>query len=324
MVSLVVEKVIILFSMAAITFIAGMLPLKLFSELRKNNDLRARSMWRTAICICSCFSGGIFLSACLLDLLPEVEEKFEEIKENIKEKYGKEIEYPLAHFVMCCGFFLILIIEQTVLHYQEKIVQEGEPQPLLSDSGTTPPTNAHQRYSYEANDTHDGHGHSHMSHSLLQVNNNSTSSLRSIMLLVALAFHSVFEGIAVGLQDNSSDLISIFIAVICHKSVMAFSLGLNIAQSDLSLMSFFISNVIFSISSPLGVGLGIGIAGMPSSLTLDIINGTLQGIAGGTFLYVTFFEILPHELDVPTKRLMKVSFILLGFGSFCGLLFLSH
>ena len=42
-------------------------------------------------------------------------------------------------------------------------------------------------------------------------------------------------------------------------------------------MSFFISNVIFSISSPLGVGLGIGIAGMPSSLTLDIINGTLQG-----------------------------------------------
>ena len=51
---------------------------------------------------------------------------------------------------------------------------------------------------------------------------------------------------------------------------------------------------------------------------------TFSGIAGGTFLYVTFFEILPHELDVPTKRLMKVSFILLGFGSFCGLLFLSH
>ena len=51
---------------------------------------------------------------------------------------------------------------------------------------------------------------------------------------------------------------------------------------------------------------------------------TISGIAGGTFLYVTFFEILPHELDVPTKRLMKVSFILLGFGSFCGLLFLSH
>ena len=79
MVSLVVEKVIILFAMAAITFIAGMVPLKLFSELRKNNDLRTRSVLRTVICICSCFSGGIFLSACLLDLLPEVEEKFEEV-----------------------------------------------------------------------------------------------------------------------------------------------------------------------------------------------------------------------------------------------------
>ena len=88
MVSLVAEKVIILFSMAAITFIAGMVPLKLFSELRKNNDLRARSVWRTAICICSCFSGGIFLSACLLDLLPEVEEKFEQVSRN---QYQKEI-----------------------------------------------------------------------------------------------------------------------------------------------------------------------------------------------------------------------------------------
>ena len=75
---------------------------------------------------------------------------FGQIKENVKEKYGTDIEYPLAHFVMCCGFFLILIIEQTVLHYQEKTVLEaGEPQPLLPESGTTSINNARQRYSYE-------------------------------------------------------------------------------------------------------------------------------------------------------------------------------
>ena len=32
----------------------------------------------------------------------------------------------------------------------------------------------------------------------------------------------------------------------------------------------------------------------------------MQGIAGGTFLYITFFEVLPHELNIPSKRLWKV------------------
>merc|ERR1712105_108184 len=109
----------------------------------------------------------------------------------------------------------------------------------------------------------DGHGHhhSHATHSLFQ-----HSALRSLMLLIALSFHSVFEGMAIGLQDSSASLVSIFIAVIVHKAVMAFSLGLNIAGSDLSPKSFLISNIIFAISSPIGVGIGIGVSDLPSSL----------------------------------------------------------
>ena len=160
------------------------------------------------------------------------------------------------------------------------------------------------------------------------------------MLLVALSFHSVFEGVAIGLQENSGQLISIFIAVIIHKAVMAFSLGLNIAQSSLSRRTFVISNVLFSLSSPIGVGFGIAMEGLPPSLSTDICNGILQGnsggvaetafyillpgVAGGTFLYITFFEVLPHEMNVPNKRLLKVFFVMLGFASISGLLFISH
>ena len=74
----------------------------------------------------------------------------------------------------------------------------------------------------------------------------------------------IILGIAIGLQENSGQLISIFIAVITHKAVMAFSLGLNIAQSELSLRSFIISNIMFSLASPVGVGIGIAMAGLPS------------------------------------------------------------
>ena len=78
-VSLMTEKVITLLSMTAITFLFGMLPIKLFSQLRHNHDSNSRGRWRTIISFCSCFSGGVFIAACLLDLLPDVEEKIDQV-----------------------------------------------------------------------------------------------------------------------------------------------------------------------------------------------------------------------------------------------------
>ena len=66
---------------------------------------------------------------------------------------------------------------------------------------------------------------------------------------------------------------------------MAFSLGLNIAQSDLSLRNFVLSNVVFSLSSPMGVGIGIGMCGMPPSLPHDICSGLLQGKNSSKYTY---------------------------------------
>merc|ERR1712112_617048 len=164
-------------------------------------------------------------------------------------------------------------------HFQENWIQESEErQHLLSQ---TP----YQQQPVSSGASNDGHGH--LSNSMFQ-----HSTLRSFMLLVALSFHSIFEGIAIGLQEEEGSLLSIFIAVMSHKAVMAFSL-----------------------SSPIGIGIGIGMCGMPPSLSHDICSGILQGIAGGTFLYITFFEVLPHELNVPNNRLWKVLFVLLGFAS---------
>ena len=81
--TLYTEKMITMFAMAVITFLCGMLPLKLFSRLRQNSDLASRAWWETTISLCSCFSGGVFIAACLLDLLPDVEEKIFEVRNTL-------------------------------------------------------------------------------------------------------------------------------------------------------------------------------------------------------------------------------------------------
>ena len=95
---------------------------------------------------------------------------------------------------------------------------------------------------------------------------------RSLLLLIALSFHSVFEGLAIGLQKDLGQLISLFLAVIAHKAVMAFSLGLNLAQANLNVKQYLISIIIFSIASPFGMAIGMGLSDMDQSLAGDIGN----------------------------------------------------
>ena len=116
--SLGTEKVVILMAMTMITLVFGLLPYKLLGQVRNNQDTVSRARWRLLISLCTCVSGGVFLAACLLDLFPETEEKLAEVIGEIKTQYDYEIEYPVAHLLVCCGFFLILVIEQWVLSLQ--------------------------------------------------------------------------------------------------------------------------------------------------------------------------------------------------------------
>lgn len=151
---------------------------------------------------------------------------------------------------------------------------------------------------------------------------NSHSPIRSFIMLAALSLHSVFEGLAVGLQTTTAQVVGVFAALILHKCIIAFSIGLNLVQSRLKLGKIIISNLGFCIASPVGIAIGIILEKFESPNSLTITNGILQGLACGTFLYVTFFEVLPHEFNKPQNRVLKVLFVVIGFIVVNGVLFL--
>ena len=91
--------------------------------------------------------------------------------------------------------------------------------------------------------------------------------------MVALSFHSIFEGLAIGLQEELGALLNLFIAVIAHKSVMAFSLGMTLAQAKMKFFRYVISVMIFAVASPIGILIGMGLSDMEQSLGGIIVNG---------------------------------------------------
>jgi zinc transporter 1/2/3 len=151
-------------------------------------------------------------------------------------------------------------------------------------------------------------------HSLSQ--ESMVGSLRKFLVVVALSFHSVFEGLAIGLQQTQRDVWYLFTAVIIHACAILFCIGLELVMSGIRLLNIVLYIVILALVSPLGVVIGILVTVHSSSdgPQQGLVVAVLQGIAGGTILYITFFEVLDREKRKETGcGLVRIVFILVGF-----------
>ncbi|XP_002740474.1 zinc transporter ZIP1-like [Saccoglossus kowalevskii] len=332
-------KTIALFGMLFLNLLFGLLPWK-FKNLGEDGTDQRKNLISRILSFLSCFAGGVFLSTCLLDLLPSVRDNLSLVFDRL-ELYTA---FPITEFVMSIGFFIIVIVEQTVLACKENDSQSasdteegGVTKPLLEGSwkngrnhGAINSVDEHNiGHDIDFVDTvdNDRHGQQHSvghSHSHGHTDPHAHSRFRSYVLILALSLHSVFEGLAVGLQKDNEAVMEIFTALILHKCILAFSLGMNLVQSRLSRGAFFRGLFCFAIMAPIGIAIGIGVMEEASDFTSSLINGILQGLATGTFLYVTFFEVLAHEMNGGKDRLLKVLFMILGFSVICGLLFLHN
>ncbi|XP_068224132.1 uncharacterized protein, partial [Palaemon carinicauda] len=158
-----------------------------------------------------------------------------------------------------------------------------------------------------------GGGHSHIEITRL-FSKGFASNLRSVIIVLALSIHSVFEGLAVGLQERNKDVWYLFGAIAAHKFVITFCLGVKLLTS-MSMGLMVIYMVVFALVSPLGIAIGIIVTETASAdpSTHTVLVTILQGLAGGTILYVTFFEILERERARDGGRLLKVFCVCLGF-----------
>lgn len=110
-------------------------------------------------------------------------------------------------------------------------------------------------------------------------------------------------------------------ALIIHKIVIAFSLGLTLSQTPLRPLKQASLGLIFALTSPLGIAIGLIITKL-ESLHGSLLIGSLQGMAAGTFLYVTFLEVLPHEFRSGQMHLPKLLSLIVGFSVICGVIFM--
>lgn len=155
----------------------------------------------------------------------------------------------------------------------------------------------------------ESHGHSHDVDALLQ----SSSTLRFVILVMSLGVHSLFEGMALGLQTEIHTLLNLFVGVWLHECLIAFALGFSLLKLNLSLCRSWQIAVLFSSLIPFGQFIGI-IIGNSKSWMNHIASTVLQAVAAGTFIQVTFLDIIPEGIGIiDNYKMLKVLLLFLGF-----------
>uniref|UniRef100_A0A7M4E354 Solute carrier family 39 member 1 n=1 Tax=Crocodylus porosus TaxID=8502 RepID=A0A7M4E354_CROPO len=300
-----------LVTLLLLTIVCGLAPLCIFRHPGSAPEEGSAPV--RFLSLVSCFAGGVFLATCLLDLIPDYLEGIDEALENLRVT----LQFPLQEFILAMGFFLVLVMEQIVLAYRDQAGSLEETRALLGGSSQD---GSVQAQPWSDGPLHSAHGpgpdrpHVH-------IDFNAHSAIRSFALVLALSLHSVFEGLAVGLQEAGAKALEICLALLVHKCIVAFSLSLKLLQGQLRPRAVVGCLLLFALMSPLGIGLGVALTETAAALP-QLSRSVLEGLAAGTFVYITFLEILPHELGSPEQRILKVILLIAGFALVTGILFI--
>uniref|UniRef100_A0A8C0GBG9 Solute carrier family 39 member 2 n=1 Tax=Chelonoidis abingdonii TaxID=106734 RepID=A0A8C0GBG9_CHEAB len=286
---LLTVKIGCLVALLFITLVCGLIP----AQVKWFQIKAAKGRHRRILSFIGCFAAGVFLGACLMhtaadaltDIQGELGKRLQQVRcpsetnhvsPSTSPSLSLQLDYPFAELVISLGFFLVFLTESLVLHCLPSV-----------------PSVPH-------------------SHGVPVPGGPSPGSFRALVLFITLSLHSLFEGLAVGVQQGEAGALQLCLAVLAHKGVIAFSLGLQLVQSGTRPRWRLLYLGIFALMSPCGMAIGIGLSlsgGAAGGLAMALV----EGVAAGTFLYITFLEILPHELSSHEPPLAKFSFIALGF-----------
>uniref|UniRef100_A0A915NXM3 Uncharacterized protein n=1 Tax=Meloidogyne floridensis TaxID=298350 RepID=A0A915NXM3_9BILA len=333
-------QAILALAMFLTTALAGLLPIKLLNMINRRRDEENERQF-------------IFRNQTRrMDTFFIIIENYERFI--IKSKW--KIEYPLTQFFVCCGFFLVYLLEELILKiFSSSALHAGH----SHSAGNSSHHHKHRRDKIKCREEHlktsnivnsnnncnnDGNVLQQSTHVVVvrrsdgeesdsinsskqfkqrsisiltqeYLNNEQVddSLLKSITFAVAMSFHSILEGFALGVQNNQKGIMTLFISLIIHKGIEAFSVGLQITRSNAKRMIIVVLTIgIYAMMTPFGSMVGVLLT-VKSEHERDGIVIVLESFAGGTFIYVTFFEVLSQERANEFSNLVQLCAIVFGF-----------
>lgn len=230
------------------------------------------------------FAAGVFLGTAWMHFLSDSAETFGDLTDKT---------YPFA-FMLCTAGYLVTMLGDLIVAWMYQ-KQDGSnvtaiPLQRIADIRATESGLPTQTCEAALNFQADGEPNMVKAASLVK----KTSMGDSLLLILALCFHSVFEGIAIGVAATEADAWRALWTVCLHKIFAAIAMGIALLRiiPNRPFFSCAAYAFAFAISSPIGVAIGILIDATTQGHVADWIYAISMGFACGVFVYVAINHLL--------------------------------
>lgn len=262
--------------------------------------------------LASCVSGGVFLSSCLLELLPD----YLNHARQTFSRLGLALHFPLAEFILAMGFLLVFVAEQMLLAVREQTGDVSREKQALIDAHVQchdgdAPGRSHQRWrrlSWADGSGCVEDGKCHM-------------GLRVFLLVLCVCVRALLQGLSAGAQQDVERLLQTCVPLLLHEGLVAFSLAAQLSHYGLRQAVASGCLVLFSVMCPAGIGMGLALAGMTPSAQVQLVRCAVEGLTSGLFIHVSIGGLMWQEPASPKHRVHKVAFLLTGFALVTAVLF---
>jgi zinc transporter 1/2/3 len=235
---------------------------------------------KLALSLANAFSGGVFLSLAFGHLIPECVHGFHDaaaVAAGTAE--AVVMNDALPYMIVLSGYLLIFFVEKVA--FDADVIKR------------------------------DMEGGKVGEEDLLSSSSMGFKIPSAVILLSALAVHSILEMTALGLADTFGDSALLTLSIALHQPAESVALLVAFLKSGMPQAQITQYLAIFSCMGPIGVGIGMAV----KSFSSPFIDATMLAIVAGTFVYVGATEVIPEEWEDPEHKWKKFISLLLGIVS---------
>ncbi|KAK8668261.1 hypothetical protein V6N13_105721 [Hibiscus sabdariffa] len=263
------------------------------------------------------FAAGVILATAFVHILPDGYESLS--SPCLSEKpWGV---FPFSGFLAMVSAIATMMIETFASsfyknsHFNKALPVNGDEE-MAGDHGGHVHVHTHASH---------GHGHGHGSAMVPQHSESSSDHnlirqrIVSQVLELGIVVHSVIIGMALGASQSAKTIKPLVAALTFHQFFEGMGLGSCISQAKFKSRAIAMMLVLFSLTTPMGIGLGMGVSKVydensPKALA---VGGIFNSLSAGILIYMSLVDLLGVDLTNPIMQ----SNIKLQLGSNLSLLF---
>ncbi|KAL4311742.1 hypothetical protein GQ457_01G008130 [Hibiscus cannabinus] len=277
--------------------------------------IRALSPENDLFFMIKAFAAGVILATGFVHILPDA---FESLTSPCirSSPWGK---FPFSGFIAMMSAIGTLMIDAFATGYYKRQHSRNHKQVDPGDEEHAGHVHVH---------THATHGHAHGSADSpsdqdLRLSQLIRQRIISQVLEVGIVVHSVVIGISLGASQSPDTIRPLVAALSFHQFFEGMGLGGCISQAEFKSLSVAIMGAFFSLTTPLGIGIGIGVSSFykDKDRTGLIVEGVMNSASAGILIYMALVDLLAADFMNPrlqsNARLQLGVYVSLLLGTAC-------